>query len=133
MHAATKCLALLSLLVAATAFAPLSSVLLIRARRPLAVTGFRSLRAQENSIGEESQTSVGAPVAAAKQGAVGVRVADVSDIKERMPMLARQDPHPNIELLFAHAGIYGPLLAAGTMAGLTPWLAAVSRRRRTRP
>ena len=90
MHAAAKYLTLLSLLAAATAFAPLSP-LSLRARRPLAATGFRSLRAQENSIGEESLTSVGASVA----GAVGVRGADVSDIKERLPMLSRHETHPN--------------------------------------
>jgi len=48
MHAVAQCLAVLSLLTAATAFSPLSS-LPLRARRPVAITG---IRAQETSIGE---------------------------------------------------------------------------------
>jgi hypothetical protein len=94
-HAA-QCLAVLSVLAAATAFSPLSSVLLRAHRRPLAHTGIRSLRAQESPVGEgPSLAGAGVPAAAAKQGAVGAREV-APDILERMSMLARHEPKPKL-------------------------------------
>jgi len=108
-HAA-QCLAVLSVLAAATAFSPLSSVLLRAHRRPLAHTGIRSLRAQESPVGEgPSLAGAGVPAAAAKQGAVGAREV-APDILERMSMLAREPPAKDASLSFICPAVSEPVL-----------------------